>query len=400
MARCPNCARPVRFWHNHSGYCSKQCRAESVTSCPNCGKVGLYKHARLGCCSEECCFWYVATLLGYDKEALVTPAPDKVVYHVRLPSGSAEIASLQLDELEYDRASDTVLVVAAPPWMTRSKVLAELPYDRFDNVAWQHLWADGTLTEDELFRFHRVCYDDDLLCQKLGELVFARLRQPAPVYSPYVPPPGLGGEPISAISGPLLPPTQPVVVPQARIAPPAVAPDNFARAVRAIFEDRGFAVSNGPSDDTLLLRRNNRISLAAFRYQTGLVDTDVVERAFARGAAAGASTVYVVTNYRFTLQAEDLAVAHSMQLIDGEEMAQLAARRREMPTVAVAGDPLASPNGTAVENGHGTHGDAPAHHVDMAVLERGDETTMQLPLLRRSEPVDAEIVAGEDAARP
>jgi hypothetical protein len=339
----------------------------------------------------------VATLLGYDKEALVTPAPDKVVYHVRLPSGSAEITSLQLDELEYDRASDTVLVVAAPPWMTRSKVLAELPYDRFDNVAWQHLWADGTLSEDELFRFHRVCYDDDLLCQKLGELVFARLRQPAPVYSPYVPPPGLGGEPIS---GPLLPPTQPVVVPQPRIAPPPVPLDNFANAVRAIFEDRDFAVSNGPSDDTLLLRRNNRTALAAFRYQTGLVDADVVERAYARGAAAGASTIYVVTNARFTLQAEDLATTRSMQLIDGEEMALLAARRREMPTVAVAADTTASPNGTAAENGHATKGDAPAHHVEMAMIERSDETTLQLPLLRRSEPVDAEIVAGEDAARP
>jgi hypothetical protein len=108
----------------------------------------------------------------------------------------------------------------------------------------------------------------------------------------------------------------------------------------------------------------------------------------------------VVTNARFTLQAEDLAAARSMQLIDGEEMAQLAARRREMPTVAVAADATASPNGTAAENGHGANGDAPAHHADMAVIERGDETTMQLPLLRRSEPVDAEIVAGEDAARP
>jgi len=395
MARCPNCARPVRIWHNHSGYCSKQCRAESVTSCPNCGRVGLYKHARLGCCSEECCFWYVATLLGYDKEALVTPAPDKVVYHVRLPSSSAEIASLQLDELEYDRAIDTVLVVAAPPWMTRSKVLAELPYDRFDNVAWQHLWADGTLSEDELFSFHRVCYDDDLLCQKLGELVFARLRQPALVHTPYLAPPGLSAEPMS---GPLLPATPPVVMPLARIAPPAVPTDDFAGAVRAIFEDRGFSVSNGPSDDTLLLRRNNRTALAAFRFQTGLVDVDVVERAFARGAAAGATTVYVVTNSRFTLQAEDLAAARAMQLIDGDQMAQLAARRHEMPTVAVTPDSLPNLAGSSVENGHSANGDSPAHHHDVAVFERSDETTMQLPIARRSEPVDAEIVASEDAA--
>ena len=93
MARCPNCARTVRFWHNYSGYCTKQCRTESITSCPGCGKVGLYKHERLGCCSEECRCWYVASLLGYDKEALVTPAWDKIVYHVRLPSNSAGAAS-------------------------------------------------------------------------------------------------------------------------------------------------------------------------------------------------------------------------------------------------------------------------------------------------------------------
>ena len=54
MARCPNCARTVHFWHNYSGYCSKQCRTDSITSCPSCGKVGLYKHERLGCCSEDC----------------------------------------------------------------------------------------------------------------------------------------------------------------------------------------------------------------------------------------------------------------------------------------------------------------------------------------------------------
>ena len=74
MARCPNCARTVRFWHNYSGYCSRQCRTDSITSCPSCGKVGLYKHERLGCCSEQCRCWYVTSLLGYDKEALVTPA--------------------------------------------------------------------------------------------------------------------------------------------------------------------------------------------------------------------------------------------------------------------------------------------------------------------------------------
>src|SRR5205807_6311073 len=255
MARCPNCARTVRFWHNCSGYCSKQCRTDSITSCPGCGRVGLYKHARLGCCSEECCFWYVATLLGYDKEALVTPAWDKIVYHVRLPSSSAEISSLQLDELEYDRAVDTVLVVAAPPWMTRSKVLAELPYERFDNAAWQHLWADGTLTEEELFRFHRACYDDDMLCQKLGEHVFTRLRQPVPSYSSATPPPAYLEPP--AVAAAALPAERPPRIPTL-----GAAPAEFVNAVHAIFEDRSYKIAAGAAENTLLLERNGRSALA------------------------------------------------------------------------------------------------------------------------------------------
>src|SRR5436305_5386150 len=294
MARCPNCARTVRFWHNYRGYCSKQCRTDSITSCPSCGKVGLYKHERLGCCSEECRCWYVASLLGYDKDALVTPAWDKIVYHVRLPSNSAEISSLQLDELEYDRAVDTVLVVAAPPWMTRSKVLAELPYERFDNAAWQHLWADGTLTEEELFRFHRACYDDDMLCQKLGEHVFTRLRQPVPSYSSATPPPAYLEPPTVAAAA--LP--QPMALPAERpprISPLEAASAEFVDAVRAIFEDRGYTIAAGAAENTLLLERNARTALAAYVYQLGMVDDEPVQRALGAAAAMGATQTFVVT---------------------------------------------------------------------------------------------------------
>src|SRR5437763_5579619 len=296
MARCPNCARTVRFWHNYSGYCSRQCRTESITSCPSCGKVGLYKHERLGCCSEECRCWYVGSLLGYDKDALVTPAWDKIVYHVRLPSNSAEISSLQLDELEYDRAVDTVLVVAAPPWMTRSKVLAELPYERFDNAAWQHLWADGTLTEEELFRFHRACYEDDMLCQKLGEHVFARLRPPVPSYDAATPPPAYLEPPTAAAA---LPPPQPMALPAerlARIPAPAAAPAEFVTAVRAIFAERSYKIAAGAAENTLLLERNGRTALAAYTYRHGLVDVEPVQRALAAATAMGATQPFVVTH--------------------------------------------------------------------------------------------------------
>jgi len=330
MARCPNCARKVHFWHNHSGYCSKTCRTDSITSCPNCGKVGLYKHARLGCCSEDCRYWYVSGLLGYDKDALLTPAWDKIVYHVRLPSTSAEISSLQLDELEYDRAIDTVLVVAAPPWMLRSKVLAELPYDRFDNTAWQHLWADGTLTEEELFRFHRLCYEDDLLCQKVGEHVYAKLRQPAPANTAIGAGPGYAEGATMAM--PMLAATRPMglvqeTLPQARISAPALPPAEFVAAVRAVFAERGYNVVPGVAENTLLLQRQGRTALAAYHYHTGMIDVDPVQRAFAAANAAGATQTFVVTNGHFTLQAEDFAAAHPMQLVDGDELAELAERR-------------------------------------------------------------------------
>lgn len=392
MARCPNCARPVRFWHNHSGYCSKQCRTESITSCPNCGKVGLLKHERLGCCSEACRFWYVANLLGYDKESLTTPSWDKIVYHVRLPSTSAEISSLQFDELEYDRAVDTVLVIAAPPWMMRGKVLAELPYERFDNSAWQHLWADGTLTEDELFRFHRACYDDDLLCQKLGEHVYAKIRQPGPVYNPATPP-GYMDLPALAAA-----PTRPIAASQAqvRIAAPAMPPDEFVTAVRTIFEDRGYTVAAGAAENTFVLQRNGRTAMVAFQYHSGLIDVDPVQRAFTAGLALGSTTTFVVTNGRFTLQAEDFAASRTIQLIDGDEMAQLAARRHDTPTAPANAELTPVLDLKTVSNGVTPNGDHP-QQAEVSPVDGPGESTAPISVAGKSAPVDGELVGGDGA---
>jgi hypothetical protein len=424
MARCPNCARKVHFWHNHSGYCSKNCRTDSITSCPNCGKVGLYKHARLGCCSEECRYWYVAGLLGYDKDVLLTPAWDKIVYHVRLPSTSAEISSLQLDELEYDRAVDTVLVVAAPPWMLRSKVLAELPYDRFDNTAWQHLWADGTLTEEELFRFHRACYEEDLLCQKVGEHVYAKLRQPAPVNS------ALGAGPSYSDTGAMMTPalaaTRPMTLlqagstqglqglPQARISAAALPPTDFVASVREVFEARGYTVAPGVAENTLVLQRTGRTALAAYQYHQGMVDVDPVQRALAAAHAAGATQAFVVTTGHFTLQAEDFAAAHPMQLIDGDELADLARQRRDQSLASEGSENgnshMAHLNGSSNgsngngldrRNGHGAIEQTEAFpttearpHESRTVEPRPSGVTFPDAMA----PVDAEIVGGEGTA--
>lgn len=394
MARCPNCARRVRFWRNHGGYCSRQCRTESITSCPNCGKVGLFKHARLGCCGEECRFWYVANLLGYDKDALVTPGWDKIVYHVRLPSTSAEISSLQFDELEYDRAADTVLVIAAPPWMTRPKVLAELPYERFDSPAWQHLWADGTLTEDELFRFHRVCYDDDLLCQKLGEHVYAKLRQPGQVYHAASPPAGqLEAPPLS-----LPAPTLQMEEPRGRIAAPTVPPDEFLASVRVIFEGRGFSVSPGASGHTFLLQRNGRPAMAAYYYRTGLIDVDQVQHAFALSLSVGATSSFVVTSGHFTLQAEDFAAAKSIQLIDGDEMAELAAltRDHEIQTARVGAELTPVLSFRLTGNGATANGDHAPIAADVSPIRDAADVTAQISIVGQAAPVDGELVGGDD----
>jgi len=461
VGRCPNCARKVHFWHNHSGYCSKECRTDSITSCLNCGRIGLYKHARLGCCSEDCRYWYVAGLLGYDRDALLTPAWDKVVYHVRLPSNSAEISSLQLDELEYDRAVDTILVIAAPAWMTRSKVLAELPYERFDNAAWQHLWADATLTEQELFEFHRLCYEDDLVCQKLGEHVYIRLRQnqAPPELAPsgslpsngYLPAATLlpvngylaaaNGAGTTAVAAPYQP-TQAIGgysrSASDRLASPTVParpPAEFVDDIRAVFEGRGYNVETGAAEHTLLLRRQGRLALAAYQYHGGMVDVDAVQRALAATTNAGATQTFVVTNGHFTLQAEDVAAAHPIQLIDGDELAELVANRRATPTLSESENlaPDEAPSVTRISFDHGhvavTHespgapeGAAraePTRQIDLRAERERAELLTATPVERRPQPqdgqsrpqnnssyngnghlapVDAEIVGGEGQA--
>jgi hypothetical protein len=313
---------------------------------------------------------------------------------VRLPSNSAEISSLQLDELEYDRAVDTVLVVAAPPWMTRSKVLAELPYERFDNAAWQHLWADGTLTEEELFRFHRTCYEDDMLCQKLGEYVFARLRQPVPSYTSATLPPAYLEPPAAAAAS--LP--QPMAVPAERlprIASPDAAPAEFINAVRRIFEDRNYKVAVGVAENTLLLERDGHTALAAYVYQQGLVDVEPVQRALAAATAMGATQTFVVTNSHFTLQAEDCAMARPVQLIDGDAMATLAAQRRGMPTVAAQHELTPALN-LKVSDAGMTHSDG--HTTGRASASPPSETKgSSTARTEQMAPVDAEIVDGEGA---
>src|SRR5207237_4319 len=87
-------------------------------------------------------------------------------------------------------------------------------------------------------------------------------------------------------------------------------------------------------ENTLLLERNARTALAAYVYQLGMVDDEPVQRALGAAAAMGATQTFVVTNSHFTLQAEDFAAARPVQLIDGDEMATLAAHRRGMRTVA------------------------------------------------------------------
>lgn len=350
-ARCPNCTRKVHIWSNHSGFCSKRCREESRSACLNCGKVGLFKHERLGCCSDECRFWYVTTLLGYDHEYLLTPAWDKVVYHVRLPSGNAEISSLQLDELEFERAHETILVVAAPAWISRVKVLAELPYQRFENPAWEHLRRDGTLSPEELERFRRMCYDDPLLYHKLGEHVFQKIRGHGGT-SPITPSSALqlapGGVPMipQATAGyqQALPAPQPTAYlpqPPASYAPPpplplqigqgggstliAAAPEEFAARIRTLFALRGYAVStaNGDSVNTLLLTKGDKQAIAVYHWQEGMVDPEPVRQFLALMTSWDMSHGYFVSNGHFTLQVEDMVAGRPVQLIDGRELTSL-----------------------------------------------------------------------------
>jgi hypothetical protein len=346
-ARCPNCTRKVRIWNNHSGFCSKRCREESRSACLNCGKVGLFKHQRLGCCSDECRFWYVTTLLGYDREFLLTPAWDKVVYHVRLPSASAEISSLQLDELEFERAPETILVVAAPPWISRGKVLAELPYGRFDNPAWQHLRLDGTLTPEEIERFRSMCYDDPLLYHKLGVHVFEKIRGQggtSPITPSTTPQLAPGGvplmQPVVQMTGmlpaatgasqqaPALPAQQPLLLTQVSQAGATLsAPDHFAAQIRTLFALRGYqiATANGDGDtaDTLLLTKGSKRAVALFIWETGMVQPEPVHRLLDLMTTWEASHGYAVTNGHFTLQVEDLVANRPVQLIAGDELTAL-----------------------------------------------------------------------------
>jgi hypothetical protein len=373
--RCPNCTRKVRLWSNHSGFCSKRCRDESRSACLNCGKVGLFKHERLGCCSDECRYWYVTTLLGYDREYLLTPAWDKVVYHVRLPNPSAEISSLQLDELEYERAPDTILVVAAPAWISKQKVLAELPYSRFDNPAWQHLRADGTLSPEEVERFRGMCYDDPLLYIKLGEHVFEKIRghggtspiMPStsiqlapggvPVMQPvlqmtanmlqlpsgsYVDPatyatqatalPSAGTQPLPP--PPAAPPLQLTQVSQVGSTLPA--PEHFGAQIRALFALRGYEVNTANADtvNTLLLTKGSRRAVAVYYWHNGMVPREPVMRLLELMSAWDATHGYFVTNGHFPLQVEDLVAQHAVQLIDGDELAALVDGRQAAPAPA------------------------------------------------------------------
>ncbi len=333
------------MWSNHSGFCSKKCREESRSACLNCGKVGLFKHERLGCCSDECRFWYVTTLLGYDREYLLTPAWDKVVYHVRLPSGNAEISSLQLEELEFERAPETILVVAAPQWISRQKVLAELPYQRFDNPAWQHLRADGTLVPEEIERFRSMCYDDPLLYHKLGQHVFEKIRgqggtspimpastlQLAPGGVPMVQPmlqmpdmlqlPAMDmGRQTSALPAPA--PLQLAQVSQA--ATSLSAPEHFAAQIRTLFALRGYQVTtNADTANTLLLTKGTKRAVALYIWQAGMVQPDPVRRLLDLMITWEATHGYAVTNGHFTLQVEDLVADRAVQLIDGDELTAL-----------------------------------------------------------------------------
>ncbi len=424
-ARCPNCTRKIHIWNNHSGFCSKRCRDESKSACLNCGKAGLFKHERLGCCSDECRFWYVTTLLGYDREFLLTPAWDKVVYHVRLPSANAEISSLQLDELEFERARDTILVVAAPAWISRQKVLAELPYVRFDNAAWQHLRVDGTLSSDEVERFRGMCYDDPLLYHKLGVHVFEKIRGQGGT-SPITPPstvqlaPGTIG-----LTQPMLPigaygadttaqTVMPLQLAQVSQAGTALAePEHFGSQVRTLFALRGYQVTSADSttDSALLLTKGSKRAVAVYHWQHGMVSDEPVRLVLDLMTTWEASNGYVVTNGHFTLQVEDSVAGRAVQLIDGDQLAALVDGMRsggqpaESPEQTVVTGPAPSTSADAELNGHDNHLNGHSSHEDdlgatrvlAAPAERPEEVTRRLS---NAEPVGAALQGPAAPDRP
>jgi hypothetical protein len=182
-----------------------------------------------------------------------------------------------------------------------------------------------------------------------------------------------------------------------RIATPEAAPAEFVNAVRAIFEDRSYKITAGAPENTLVLERHGHTALAAYVYQHGMVDVEPVQHALAAATAMGATQTFVVTNSHFTLHAEDFAVDHPVQLIDGDEMATLAAHRRSMPTVAAQHE-LTPALSLKVSDDSMTHSDG--HTTDRAgassPIERkgGGSTTSRTEQMA---PVDAEIVGGEGA---
>jgi hypothetical protein len=300
---------------------------ESTTSCPNCGTIGLFKHNRMGCCSEECRCWYASALLGYDRDALLTPAPDKIVYHLRLPSNNAEISSLQLEELEYERRIGTVLVIASPPWMSRHRVLAELPYERFDNEAWQHLQADGTLTPDEVERFRSYLYDEPLLYERLGLIVYGRLRgdygeAPRHVGPPIVTAGGATTRVLALPGGATNGRTGLAGRPQ---LPQHVPSHQMASLVRALFEGRGYAVAptRYGDEEVFMLLRGTRQAIARYYWSGGIVDVPPIEQFAHWMVDTGIERGYFVTNGHFSLQAEDWVSTRPIQLIDGTELRSL-----------------------------------------------------------------------------
>jgi restriction endonuclease len=338
-------------------------------------------------------------MLGYDREYLLTPAWDKVVYHVRLPSANAEISSLQLDELEYERAHETILVVAAPAWIARQKVLAELPYQRFDNPAWQHLKADGTLAPEEIERFRRMCYDDPLLYHNLGEHVHEKIRGQGgtspitPSTTPQLAPGGVPLMPIMRITASSFASTQaadPALaspdypqLPAADASAPATttvaplrlsqvsqvgsrlaAPDHFASQVRTLFALRNYQVStvNGDTVNTLILTKGQKRAVALYLWQEGMISHEPVEQVLALMATWEADHGYVVTNGHFTLQAQDLAANKALQLIDGPELVSLidGMRSNSSTEESVATTRLRS--ATRTLNGDTAHADPKEEH--------------------------------------
>jgi hypothetical protein len=111
----------------------------------------------------------------------------------------------------------------------------------------------------------------------------------------------------------------------------------------------------------------------------------------------GATQTFVVTNGHFTLQAEDFAVARPVQLIDGDEMAALAAHRRGMPTAAAqheltpALNLKVSDDGMTHSDGHTMRGAGASSPIDTKGRGSSASRTEQMA------PVDAEIVDSEGA---